>query len=79
MRDNPEGDELDLVVDVRRRCKNSFSILSCMEKRIKESCDRGNEVGSLHSRRDGERPVPIRKPKEFGKRKNLKIEDERHS
>jgi len=39
---------------VRRRCrKNSPSVLSCIGKRIREGCDRGSEVRSVHSRQDG--------------------------
>jgi len=44
--------------------ENSPSILSCINKRTKECCHRGNEVGTVHR----EEPVPQRKPKEFGKR-----------
>jgi len=43
------GRELDLAVDVRRRCKNS-SVLSCIEKRTKD-CDHVNEVATVHSLR----------------------------
>jgi len=31
---------------------------------IREGCDRGSEVGTIHSGRDGEGAVPPRKPKE---------------
>jgi len=54
MRDNPEGGELDPADVVRRR--NSY-VLSCTVKKIKEGYDRGSEVGSVHSGRDGEGPV----------------------
>jgi len=37
---------------------NSPSVLSCIGKRTREGCDRGSEVGAVHSRRDGEGPVP---------------------
>jgi len=63
MRDNPEGVELDPTDDVRRRCKkNSPSVLSCIGQKTKEGCDCGNEVGTVHSGRGGEEPVPMRKP-----------------
>jgi len=51
MRDNPEGGDLDPADDVRR--KNFSSVLSCIDKNIKEGCDRGSEVGIVHSERDG--------------------------
>jgi len=71
MRDNPEGDKLDLADEVRRRCKkNSPSILSCIGKRTKEDCDRDSEVGTVHSGRDRKGPVHAKKPKESGKRDN---------
>jgi len=55
MRYNPGGEfELNSAVDVHRRCKKNSSVLSCMDKRTRESCDRGSEVGTVHSRRDGE-------------------------
>jgi len=63
--DNPEGGELDPAEGVRRCCnKNSSSVLSCIGKRTKEGCNRGSEVETVHSGRDGEGPVPPRKPKE---------------
>jgi len=47
MRDNPEGGELDPAEGVRRRRKKySPPVLSCIGKRIREDCDRGNEVGT---------------------------------
>jgi len=49
---------------VCRRCKNnSPSVLSCIGKRTKESCDRGSEVKIVHSGRDGKEPVPLWKPR----------------
>jgi len=66
MRNNP-GDELDSADDVRRRFKNS-SVLSCIDKKAKESCERSSEIGIVHCGRDGEGPVPLRKPKESGRR-----------
>jgi len=36
----------------------------------KEGCDRGSEVWTVHSGRDGEAPVSMRKPKESDKREN---------
>jgi len=72
MRDNPGGDELDLAKGVHRRCKkNSPSVLSCIGKRTKESCDRGSEVRTVQSGRCGEGPIPLREPTScsgFGKR-----------
>jgi len=65
MRDNPGG-ELDPAIDVRRRCKNSF-VLSCIGKPKKDGCNRGSEVGTVHS---GRGPVPLRKQKDrFGKKR----------
>jgi len=73
MRDNPEGGELDPTEGVRRRCKkNSSSVLSCIGKRTREGYGRGSEVGTVYSGREGEGPVPPRKPKESGKRELLK-------
>jgi len=46
MRDNSKRVELDPAEGVRRRCKkNSPSVLSCIDKRTKEGCDCGSEVG----------------------------------
>jgi len=36
--------------------------------RTKEGCDRSSEVGTVYSGFDVEGPVPLRKPKESGKR-----------
>jgi len=48
IRDNTEGGELDPAADVRRHCKrNSSSVLSCIDKRTKEGCDRSSEVGAV--------------------------------
>jgi len=64
MQENPEGDELDdSVIDDRRRCKNNSPVLFCIDKRTKESCDRGSKVGTVY----GE-PVFLRRPKESHKR-----------
>jgi len=49
MRDNPKVGELDPAEGVRKRCKNTSSILSCIGKRKKEGCDRGSEVGTVQS------------------------------
>jgi len=39
-----------LAEGVRRRCmKDSPSVLSCIGKRTREGCDRGSEVGTVHS------------------------------
>jgi len=62
MRDNPGGDELDPAESVHRCCKkNSPSVLFCTGKRTREGCDRGSEVWTVHSGRDGEGLVPPRK------------------
>jgi len=62
IRDNPEGGELHLAKEVRRRCKkNSPSVLSCTDKRTKDWI--------VHSGRGGEGPVPLRKPRKSGKKK----------
>jgi len=59
MRDNPEGCELDPAEGIHRRCKkNSPSVLSGLDKRTREGCDRGSEVGTVHIGRDGKGPVP---------------------
>jgi len=50
MRDNLEGVELDAAVDDRRRGKKSFSVFSCIGKKTREGCGRGNEVSSERSR-----------------------------
>jgi len=56
---------------VRRRCKtNSPSVLSCICKRTREGCDRGNEDKTVYSEWDGEGPVPPRKPMKSGRRGN---------
>jgi len=54
MRDNQEGGELDPADDVRRRCKKNSSVLSYIGEGTREGCDRGSEVGTVHSRRCGE-------------------------
>jgi len=69
MRDSPEGGESDPAESVRKRCKkNSLSVLSCIGKRTREGCDRGSEVGTVHSGRDGGGPDSSRKPKVSGRR-----------
>jgi len=45
-------------------------VLSCIDKRTKKGGDRGSEVGTVHKREDGEGPVPLRKPREIGKRES---------
>jgi len=71
MRGNPEEGELDPAVDDRRSCrKKSPSILMCLDKRTKEGCDLGSEVGTFHSGLGGEGPIPLRRPRGFNKRKN---------
>jgi len=64
------GGELDAADDVRTRCKKNFpSVLTCISKMIREGCDRGSEVGIVHSGRDDEGLVHLSKPKEFGRTK----------
>jgi len=47
---NPGGSESDPAEGVHRRCmKNSPSVLFCVGKRRKERCDRGSNVGTIHS------------------------------
>jgi len=72
MRDNPAGGELDPANDVCMRCKKNFpSVLFCIGKMTREGCNRGSEVGTFHSGRDGEGLVPLRKLKESGKNREL--------
>jgi len=47
MRDNPEGSDLDPADDVHR--KNFCFVLSCIDKKAKEGCDRGSEVGTVQT------------------------------
>jgi len=69
MCDNPGGGESNPAEGVRGRCKmKSPSVLSCIGKTTREGCDRGREVGTVHSRYDGEGTVPLRKSKESGRR-----------
>jgi len=49
MRDNPGGGESDPAEGVRWRCKKNCSVLSCIDKRTREDCDRGSEVWTVHS------------------------------
>jgi len=70
MRDNPEGGKLDTADDVRRRCKKNSPDLSYIGKRTREGCDRGSEVETVYSKRDGKGPVPLRKPKESDRRES---------
>jgi len=51
MRDNPEGSKLNPADDVRIRCKNSPSVLSCRGKRTREGCNRGSAVGIVHAKK----------------------------
>jgi len=53
VRDSQGGRESYPTEGVRRRCmKNSPSVISCIGKRTKEGCDRGSEVGIVHSGQD---------------------------
>jgi len=57
MRNNPaEGGEFGIAVDDHKHCKNNYfpSILSCIDKRTRENCDSGSEVGTDHSGLGGE-------------------------
>jgi len=48
--DSQGGGESNLAEGVRRRCiKNSF-VLSCIDMKTRKGCDRGSEVGTVHSR-----------------------------
>jgi len=48
MRDNPERGELDPAEGVRRCCKKNYpSVLSCIGKRTREGCNRGNKSGQF--------------------------------
>jgi len=50
MRYSLVGGDLDPVEDVRKRCKKNYpSVLSYIDKRTREGCDRGSEVGTVHS------------------------------
>jgi len=77
--DNPKGGKLDPAEGVyRRRMKNSHSVLFCTGKK-REGGDRGSNDGTVHSGRDGEGPVFLRKPKESGRRgscKRFRIQEE---
>jgi len=69
MRDSQGGIESDPAEGVCKRCmKNSPSVLSCIGKRTREGCDRGSEVGTIHSGYDKEGPVLPMKPKGSGRR-----------
>jgi len=50
MRDNPEEGDLGPADDVRR--KNFSSVLSCIDNKTKEGCNRGSEVGKVNSERN---------------------------
>jgi len=68
---NPEWDELNPADDVRRRCKNNCScFLSCIDKRTKDGCDRGSEVGTVQSERDGGKASSSEETKESGRRES---------
>jgi len=67
--DNPKGGELDLAVDGRTRCKKNSSVLSCIDKRTKEGCDRDSAIRTVHNRLRRKGPIPPRRP---GKRKNCR-------
>jgi len=50
MRDILGGGESDPAKGVRRRYMKNFSfVLSCIGKETREGCDRGSEVGTVHS------------------------------
>jgi len=47
MWDNPEGSELDLAVDDRRRCKKNSSTLSCMVRGQKKALTVAEKSGQF--------------------------------
>jgi len=49
MRDSPGEGEPDPAEGVRRRCIKISSVLSYIDKRTREGCDRGSEVETVHS------------------------------
>jgi len=51
---------LDSTVDDCRRCKNS-SVLSYLDNKTKEGCDRGSKLGTVYSGWDGEGLAPLKK------------------
>jgi len=75
MRDNPKGSELDSAVDDHRRCKNS-PVLSCIDKWTKKGCDRGSQVGTVHSDGSGA-TLPL--PRDRGVEKLHKTQQSGHA
>jgi len=74
MQDNPKRGELDPAEDVCRRCMKNFPVLSCIGKRTREGCDRDSKVVTVHNRRDRPQgPIPLRKPKESGRKESCEI------
>jgi len=65
MQDQPERDELDLAVGVRRRCKKNSSVLSCI-KRTREGCDRGSKLRTVYSGQDGRNCTNVSPPHRSG-------------
>jgi len=49
MRDSQGGGESGPAESVCRRCMKNSSVLSCIGKRTKDSCDCGSEVERVHS------------------------------
>jgi len=50
MQGSQGGGESDPTESVRRLCmKNSPFVLSCIDKRIREGCDYGSKVKTVHS------------------------------
>jgi len=47
--DSQRGGESDPAEGVCWRCKKNSSVLSCIGKRTREGCNRGSEVGTVHS------------------------------
>jgi len=73
MRDNPERRELDPALDDRRRCKkNSPSVLSCRDNKIKEVCDRGSKVETVPVAKRG-RASSTEETEETRRRENCKL------
>jgi len=51
--------------------ENSPSVLSCIDKMIKEGCDCGSEVGTVHRGQGGEGSVPPEGTEEVWQKKEL--------
>jgi len=68
LRDNP-GIELGPTVDIRRRYKKYFpSVLSCIDKKTKKAVIVEAKLGKVYSRRGGEEPFSLKRPRKSSKR-----------